>query len=140
MVMYLFTLHYQQDNVCSMINKYMYTIYFAEPEVNDPKRTLKINGPHWSASRFVAEYVMKAFPDGLVSSRQFRKLVNEIFPDLIPFLQAQRATKHTGLVPESVKVDFIKFGETLAFFTSIDWVALYHIANLEQRRRGRCVR
>ena len=137
MVMYVFTLHYPQDNICTMVNKYMYGDFFAEPDINDPKRTLKVNGPHWSATRFLAEYVMLAYPDRTVSSRQFKKLVTTIFPDLIPFLQQQRATKRTGLLPNSATVDFVKFGDTLAFFTSVDWVALYHIASLEEKRRGR---
>ena len=140
MVMYVFTQHFIQDNVCSMINKYMYTVFFAEPDVNDPKKSVKINGPHWSATRFIAEYVMLAYPDCTVSSRQFKKLMTTIFPDLIPFLLDQRATRSAGLVPEAATVDFFKFGETLAFFTSIDWVAIYHISGLEAKRRGRSVR
>ena len=135
--MFVFTLHHPQDNICTMVNKYMFEIFFAEPDINDPKRTLKINGPHWSATRFVSEYVMMSYPDRTVSSRQFRKLVTTIFPDLIPFLQQQRSTKGSDLMPQSAVIDLVKFGDMMAFFTSVDWVALYHIASLEEKRQGR---
>ena len=132
--------HYPDDNVSTMINKFFYETYFVEPAHDDPKRSIKINGPHWSSMKFLSEYIMLCYPDGWASSRMVQPLIEKVFPDLFPFLHAQRATRDCSLKPQSIQVDFQKFGDVMEFYLSIDWLSLFHTAELEERRRGLALR
>ena len=62
-MLYLLSQHFPEDCVMVMINKYFYDVYFAEPDVQTATRS-EINGPHWSATRFLGDYIMLTFPDG----------------------------------------------------------------------------
>ena len=42
MVLHVFSIHYPDSRVTTMINKYFYEEYFVEPDVSDPKRRIKM--------------------------------------------------------------------------------------------------
>ena len=113
MVLYIMSLLFPEDCVMVMINKYFYDTYFAEPDVSASKA--EINGPHWSAVRFFAEFVMLTYPDGNVDPARVNSLIETVFPDLKPFLKRQRPCRGHDLLPRPVKINFKKFGDVMDF-------------------------
>ena len=140
MVLHVFSIHYPDSRVTTMINKYFYEEYFVEPDVNDPKRSVKINGPHWSSMKFLAEYLRLCYPDAKPEPSAVKSLINQVFPDLMPYLMEQRCSRGANLKPRHVEVDFVKFGDVMEFYLSVDWLSLFHTAELEERRRGLALR
>ena len=91
-----------------MINKYFYDVYFAEPDVQTATRS-EINGPHWSATRFLGDYIMLTFPDGMAESIRVDALIDTIFPDLKPYLKNQRPCGNKSLTAKTTSVNYTKF-------------------------------
>ena len=107
-MLYLLSQHFPEDCVMVMINKYFYDVYFAEPDVQTATRS-EINGPHWSATRFLGDYIMLTFPDGMAESIRVDALIDTIFPDLKPYLKNQRPCGNKSLTAKTTSVNYTKF-------------------------------
>ena len=140
MLLHVFSIHYPDSRLSTMINKYFYEEYFVEPDINDPDRSIKINGPHFSAVKFLAEYLMLCYPDAKPEPSAIRSLIAQVFPNLMPYLMEQPCSRGASLKPQRVEVDFNKFSNVMEFYLSIDWLSLFHTAELEERRRGLALR
>ena len=138
-MLYILSLHFPDDPIMVMANKYMYEVFFEEPDFRTCKKA-DISGPHWSSTRFIAEYLMSTFPSGTAESEKVEKIIKSVFPDLFPYLQGQRCCRGLDLKAKTIKVDYKAFGDTMEFFLSLDWVALHHTAELEERREAVALR
>ena len=136
-LMYLLGNHYTDPKVIVSGNRYFYEIYFKEPEINDPKRRSKINGPFWSASKFVATYFVKASVTCHVTASEFNSMVADIFPEMMPFILSLRCLQGSG-IPSGVDapIDFNDLSVHLDALLPTDWLSLHHTAELIERRRG----
>ena len=138
--MFLMSYHYQQENVIVMVNKYFYKHFYLEPCMTDTSRDSKILNMHISSMKFIAGYLNLGCHTGNVLSEDFAGLVEDCFPGLVPFLMEQRACRRSNLVPSMNSVDYDALSLHLSILTTTDWVALFHIAELEENRRGRAIR
>ena len=138
--MFLMTYHFPQENVIVMVNKYFYQNFFKEPRLTDTARDAKILNMHESCMKFIAGYLNLGCHTGNVYPEGFSELVRDCFPGLIPFLMEQRACRRSNLEPMMNSIDYDALSLHLSILTTTDWVALFHIAELEENRRGRAIR
>ena len=123
-----------------MINKYFYHTFFKEPDFTDETRDAKILHMHESSMKFIAGYLNLGCYEGNVYPEGFSGLLEDCFPDLMHFLMEQRACRRSSLVPTMSSVDYDALSLHLSILTTTDWVALFHIAELEENLRGRAIR
>ena len=138
--MYAFTKHFPHDSHMVMINKYMYTVFFAEPALDDPSRSKNLFDVHHAATKFLGIYFMHGSKSLKVTSTQMMELIDLVFPDLFDYL------KDTGLfgaarpVATDAALDYDSYSYHLAVLIPLDWLSIYQTCELEERRRGRAIR
>ena len=138
--MFLLGGHYKAENVIVMVNKYIYTEFYAEPDVNDKKRDEKIRHMHDSSMKFISRYLNLGQFTGNVESSDLSTLIHECFPLLRPFLQEQRATRGCNFDPVMDSIDYDALSYHLQVVVNIDWLALFRTSELEEARRGLAIR
>ena len=123
-----------------LVNKYMYHHFYAEPDVEDEKRSTKIDDAHFSSTRFIGKYLFKGSKTCRVTSAEMEELIQAEFPGLIGFMMDTGV--FGGQMPRPVDgaVDFERFSYHLDVLIPLDWLALYQTAELEERRRGLAIR
>ena len=138
--MFILGSHYKSENVIVMINKYIYTEFYAEPGVNTTKREAVLLHMHEASLKFISQYLTLGRFTGNVESSDMGTLIHECFPLLRPFLQEQRATRGCNFDPCMDSIDYDALSYHLQVVTNIDWVALFRTCSLEESRRGRAIR
>ena len=141
MVLYLLSPHYPEERVLVSINKYLYQVFFNEPDVNEPSYSSRVSGPFWSACHFISRYLIKSATTGSVDSDDLHALVQKVFPEMVPYLMTQRCLEGSGIPkPVTATVNFDGLSFHLKNLLPTDWVSLHHTAELEEKRRGLAIR
>ena len=138
--MFILSCHYKAENVLVMINKYMYTEFYADPGVDSRNRDAVVLQMHNSSMVFISGYLTLGRFSGNVESSDLSSLVNDCFPYMRPFLQEQRATRGCNFDPVMDSIDYDALSYHLQVVTAIDWIALFRTSELEEARRGRAIR
>ena len=132
--------HYKDEKVLVMVNKYFYTEFYREPDVNHPNREALVLNMHEMSMKFISKYLNLGSHDGNVHAESLNSLLHECFPYLRPFLQEQRSTRGCDLNPSMDSIDYDGLSYHLQVVTRIDWLALFRTCELEEARRGRAIR
>ena len=138
--MFLLGIHYKAENIIVMVNKYIDTEFFCDPDVNDKKRDEKILHMHDVSMKFISRYLTLGQFTGNVESPDLNSLIHECFPLLRPFLQEQRATRGCDFDPVMDSIDYDALSYHFQVIVTIDWLALFRTSELEEARRGRAIR
>ena len=132
-------MHFPDDRWKVCINRYFFTEYFDNPDLEDadPTNYRAINGPLYSTQRFIGEYFGHAAKTGEVTGFAFNELFRKIFPELTPYLMSLRCNNGSG-IPSGVTaaINFEDLSIHLDALLPTDWVRLHRTAELEHRRRG----
>ena len=123
-----------------IINKYMYQVFYVEPDADDAKRLTKIDDAHFSSTRFLGKYLFLASRTCKVTSREMDDLIQAEFPGLIIYMMDSGLFGGQMPRPLDGDVDFSRFSYHLDVLIPLDWLALYQTAELEERRRGLAIR
>ena len=128
-----------------LINKYLYTVYFAEPPSDAPTTGRDTYGRqvlrmYFTALKFIGDYLTLGRFYARASSVEVQKLLDDAFPDLGNFMLQYRLDGDNIPRPHGANIDYAHFGRNLGVLGGIDWPAMYRIAELEEKRRGRTMR
>lgn len=123
-----------------LVNKYMYQVFYVEPAHDDPKRSDKIDDVHYSSTRFIGKYFTRASRTSTVSSAVMSEIIQEEFPGLIGYMMDSGMFNGRMPRPTDGVIDFDIYSYHLDVLLPLDWLAVYQIAQLEERRRGLAIR
>ena len=123
-----------------MINKYMYTVFFAEPALDDPNRKSKCFDLQHVATKFLGIYFMHGSKTLKVTSTQMMELIDLVFPDMMDFLMSTDLFGSVRPVAIDADLDYDSYSYHLAVLLPLDWLSIYQTCELEERRRGRAIR
>ena len=129
-----------------LINKYLYSVYFAEPSPDAPtdgsknSRSRQILRMYFTALKFIGDYLTLGRHYSRASAIEVQKLVDTAFPELADFVASYGLDGTNPPRARGASMDLLKFDRNLEVLGSTDWPALYRVAELEERRRGRAIK
>ena len=72
---------------------------------------------------------------------QFEGLVDEVFPKMVPYIMSLRCLRGIKKPkPITAQVNFMTLSVHLKALLPTDWISIYHIAELEEKRRGLAIK
>ena len=89
---------------------------------------------------FICGYLTLSSVDGNLAAEPLKELIEKHFPRLQPFLAAQRSSRDSVLDPTAFSADYDTLSYHMKILTTTDWLALFRISELEEKRRGRAIR
>ena len=128
-----------------LINKYLFSVFFEEPSPDAPSdgyhsRRRVVLRMYFTALKFIGDYLTLGRFYSRASAIEVQKLVDEAFPELSAYVASFGLDGTNPPRARGASMDLLKFDRNLSVLSSVDWPALYRVAELEERRRGRAIR
>lgn len=126
------------------INRYFYEVFFKDPGfdgLDDRGHPKRLRDMFYASTKFIADYFKACIITGEVTSDDMEAIIDEVFPELVPYVTSFRCMKGIRKpIPLPCVVDFDDLTFHLESLLPTDWVSLIHTAALEEKRRGLSVR
>ena len=136
--------HYKTGEMI-LINKYLYTVFFSEPPSDAPTsgpmaRDRQVLRMYFTALKFVGDYLTLGRFYSRASAVEVQGLVDAAFPDLAAYVTSYGLDGQNPPRARGASMDYPRFERNLDVLGGTDWPAMYRVAELEERRRGRAIR
>ena len=137
--------HFKKAGEMVIINKYLYTKFCVEAPSDAPSsgpnsRRRHLNGLYITATKFIGDYLTLGRCYSRASAVEVQKLLDAAFPDLGEYMLGFGLDGQNVPRPRGASIDYLKFDRNIEVLGGTDWPAMYRIAELEEKRRGRTIR